>query len=117
MVAIKRSIILTMIVRSQGVLFSMANSGAIKTMKLASRRRWQDCTATTCAISSLEAAALNIGDGGMTYGGEKNMETYYKLGLSKNLDLTADYQFFMNPGHNAARGPVNVFSLRVRGDF
>lgn len=53
----------------------------------------------------------------MTYGGEKNMETCYKLGLSKNLDLTADYQFFMNPGHNAARGPVNVFSLRVRGDF
>jgi len=45
------------------------------------------------------------------------METYYKLGLSKNFDITADYQFFINPGHNAARGPVNVFSLRVRGAF
>lgn len=58
-----------------------------------------------------------IGDGAMTYGGEKNMETYYKLGLSKNFDVTLDYQFFVNPGHNAARGPVNVFSLRARAAF
>jgi high affinity Mn2+ porin len=58
-----------------------------------------------------------VGDGAMTYGGEKNTEIYYKLGLSRNFDITADYQFFVNPGHNAARGPVNVFSLRVRGAF
>ncbi|MGJ0507068.1 MAG: carbohydrate porin [Methylocystis sp.] len=58
-----------------------------------------------------------IGDGAMTYGGEKNLEAYYKLGLSRNFDLTADYQLFINPGHNAARGPVNVFALRVRGAF
>lgn len=58
-----------------------------------------------------------IGDGAMSYGGEKNMETYYKLGLSKNFDVTFDYQFFVNPGHNMARGPVNVFSLRARAAF
>jgi high affinity Mn2+ porin len=58
-----------------------------------------------------------IGDGAMTYGGEKNLETYYKVGFSKNFDMTFDYQFFVNPGHNMARGPVNVFALRVRGAF
>ena len=58
-----------------------------------------------------------IGDGALTYAGEKNMETYYKLGLSKNFDVTLDYQFFVNPAHNSARGPVNVFSLRVRAAF
>jgi high affinity Mn2+ porin len=58
-----------------------------------------------------------IGDGAMTYGGEKNMETYYKIGLSKNFDVTLDYQFFVNPAHNMARGPVNVFTLRARAAF
>jgi len=58
-----------------------------------------------------------IGDGAMKYGGEKNMESYYKLGLCKNFDVTLDYQLFVNPGHNMARGPVNVFSLRARAAF
>ncbi len=58
-----------------------------------------------------------IGDGAMTYGGEKNMEAYYKIGLGRNADITFDYQFFVNPGHNSARGPVNVFGLRARAAF
>jgi high affinity Mn2+ porin len=58
-----------------------------------------------------------IGDGAMSYAGEKNMETYYKIGLGKNADITFDYQLFVNPGHNSARGPVNVFGLRARAAF
>jgi hypothetical protein len=27
--------------------------------------------------------------------------------------LTLDYQFIADPGHNAARGPVSVVSLRL----
>ena len=58
-----------------------------------------------------------IGDGAMAYGGEKNTETYYKIGLSKNFDITFDHQLFVNPAHNMARGPVNVFTLRARAAF
>jgi high affinity Mn2+ porin len=58
-----------------------------------------------------------MGDGAISYGGEKNFETYYKLGFGKNMDATLDYQFFVNPAHNMARGPVNVFSLRLRAAF
>lgn len=61
--------------------------------------------------------SVYIGDGALTYGGEKNLETYYKLGLSKNLDVTLDYQLLVNPAHNMARGPINIFGLRFRGAF
>lgn len=61
--------------------------------------------------------SVYIGDGALSYGGEKNLETYYKLGLSKNLDVTFDYQLLVNPAHNLARGPINIFGLRVRGAF
>jgi high affinity Mn2+ porin len=58
-----------------------------------------------------------LGDGALSYAGEKNMEAYYKLGLGKNFDVTFDYQFFVNPAHNAARGPASVFGLRARAAF
>jgi hypothetical protein len=31
--------------------------------------------------------------------------------------LTGDYQHIANPGFNAARGPVNVFTVRIHGEF
>ena len=30
---------------------------------------------------------------------------------------TGDYQHITNPGFNAARGPVNVFTVRIHGEF
>jgi high affinity Mn2+ porin len=33
------------------------------------------------------------------------------------LTLTADYQLITNPGYNADRGPVSVFSGRLHGEF
>ncbi|MGJ0394328.1 MAG: carbohydrate porin [Methylocystis sp.] len=53
----------------------------------------------------------------MSYAGEKNMEAYYKLGFGKDMDATFDYQLLVNAAHNAARGPVNVFGLRLRAAF
>jgi len=61
--------------------------------------------------------SVYIGDGALSYGGEKNLEAYYKLGLSKNFDLTFDYQLLVNPAHNLARGPINIFGLRLRAAF
>jgi high affinity Mn2+ porin len=65
----------------------------------------------------LGGLSVYIGDGALAYGGEKNLETYYKVGFGKNLDATLDYQLLVNPAHNSARGPVNVFGLRLRAAF
>jgi high affinity Mn2+ porin len=65
----------------------------------------------------LGGTSVYIGDSALAYGGEKVMETYYKYGLSDGIDVTLDYQFIGNPGHNLARGPVNVFGLRLHAQF
>ncbi len=65
----------------------------------------------------LGGTSVYIGDRALSYAGEKNMEAYYKLGFGENLDATFDYQLLVNPGHNSARGPVNVFGLRLRAAF
>ena len=65
----------------------------------------------------LGGTSVYIGDGALSYGGEKNVEAYYKIGFGKNMDATLDYQLLVNPAHNSARGPINVFALRLRGAF
>ncbi|MGJ0511251.1 carbohydrate porin [Methylocystis sp.] len=65
----------------------------------------------------LGGTSVYIGDGALSYGGEKNMEAYYKIGFGKNMDATFDYQLLVNPAHNSARGPINVFGLRLRAAF
>jgi high affinity Mn2+ porin len=76
-------------------------------------------------ISSAHVAFLNagglgilIGDGQLTnYGTEKILEAYYSVALNSWTKLTFDYQFIANPGYNADRGPVNVFSARAHWQF
>ena len=53
----------------------------------------------------------------LAYGDEKVLETFYKWGVYDWLETTVDYQFLTNPGYNTVRGPVNLFSLRVRAEF
>jgi high affinity Mn2+ porin len=65
----------------------------------------------------LGGTSVYIGDGALSYAGEKNMEAYYKIGFGKDIDATLDYQLLVNPAHNSARGPINVFGLRVRAAF
>jgi high affinity Mn2+ porin len=66
-----------------------------------------------------EAGGLGIlaGDGALSYGLEKSLETYYKFQIGKNLNATADYQYVINPAYNAARGPVSILSARLHWDF
>ena len=61
--------------------------------------------------------SVYIGDGALSYGGEKVLEAYYKYGVMDGVDVTLDYQFIANPGHNVARGPVNIFGLRLHAQF
>jgi high affinity Mn2+ porin len=58
-----------------------------------------------------------IGDGALNYRRERILETYYAYALTKQLTLTADYQFITNPAYNADRGPVHIFSGRLHGEF
>ena len=67
----------------------------------------------------LAAGGLGIlvGDGALTYAPENVIETYYAFQLRKGLVMTADYQYLGNPAYNAVRGPVHVFSGRLRASF
>jgi high affinity Mn2+ porin len=58
-----------------------------------------------------------IGDGQLNYRPEKILEAYYAYSLNKWATLTLDYQFIDNPGYNADRGPVSVFSGRLHAQF
>lgn len=58
-----------------------------------------------------------IGDGQLNYRPEQILEAYYAYGLNKWTTLTFDYQFIVNPGYNADRGPVSIFSGRLHAEF
>jgi high affinity Mn2+ porin len=58
-----------------------------------------------------------IGDGQLNYRPERILEAYYAYSLNKWATLTIDYQFIANPGYNADRGPVSVFSGRLHAQF
>jgi len=71
-------------------------------------------------IAFLNAGGLGIlvGDGQLTnYGLERIFEAYYSYALTASTRLTFDYQFIVNPGYNADRGPVNVFAGRLHWQF
>jgi high affinity Mn2+ porin len=67
----------------------------------------------------LEAGGLGIldGDGALTYGSEKVLETYYDRQIRKNVHGTLDYQFIDNPAFNRDRGPVSAVSCRFHYEF
>jgi high affinity Mn2+ porin len=39
------------------------------------------------------------------------------MSVVKGVTLTFDYQFMMNPGYNADRGPISIFSGRLHVEF
>jgi hypothetical protein len=55
-----------------------------------------------------------LGDGRLNYGNELVFETYYNIQLVRLFQVTLDYQHIENPGYNRDRGPVNVYSVRLR---
>jgi high affinity Mn2+ porin len=48
---------------------------------------------------------------------EQVFEAYYSWQLTPSTAITADYQFFANPGFNGDRGPVNLFAGRIHSQF
>lgn len=60
---------------------------------------------------------LFIGDGYLVYAPENVLETYYRLDVVRNVELTFDWQYIQNPAYNQVRGPVDVYGLRLHLDF
>jgi high affinity Mn2+ porin len=59
-----------------------------------------------------------IGDGQLPhYAPEEIFETYYNVKLFERLYCAVDYQYAQNPGYNADRGPVGIYSARVHVEF
>jgi high affinity Mn2+ porin len=60
---------------------------------------------------------FNIGDGRLNYAWERTVETYYRAAVTKNMFLTFDYQYVINPAYNRDRGPVSVYSVNAHIEF
>jgi high affinity Mn2+ porin len=58
-----------------------------------------------------------IGDGRLNYGLEKIAETYYAMKITRQITLSADYQYVVNPAYNRDRGPVSIFGVRAHAEF
>jgi high affinity Mn2+ porin len=58
-----------------------------------------------------------IGDGEIKAAKESSLDLFYSLNLRKSFWFTGDFQRVANPGFNATRGPVNIFTMRVHGEF
>jgi high affinity Mn2+ porin len=58
-----------------------------------------------------------IGDGRLNYQLEKVLEAYYSVSVTNWATVSFDYQFIADPGYNADRGPVSIFSARLHAEF
>jgi high affinity Mn2+ porin len=58
-----------------------------------------------------------LGDGGLNYGRENIVETYYTVHVWRGIYLAPGYQHFTNPGYNRDRGPVDVPTFRAHVEF
>ena len=62
-------------------------------------------------------AGILAGDGALSYGWEKILETYYDFQIWKAMHGTLDVQFIENPAFNRDRGPVTVLGARLHWEF
>ena len=89
-------------------------------------RRWhrpQDKVAAALVVNgisgdhrrylALGGQGFILGDGGLNYGLEKIVETYYTAHLWRGISIAADYQHVQDPGYNQDRGPTSVVSFRI----
>jgi hypothetical protein len=75
-------------------------------------------------ISSIHAQYLAmggmdgfVGDGHLHQAPETAFEAFYSLNLFKAVWLAPDFQEIWSPGFNSDRGPVEIISGRVHGEF
>ena len=66
---------------------------------------------------ALGGLGIMLGDGGLTYGSEKIVETFYTAHLWRGFSMSYDFQHLTNPGYNQVRGPVAVSAVRFHTEF
>ena len=63
--------------------------------------------------SKVGGTGILNGDGNLSYGSEKVLETYYDFPIGKAAHFALDYQLVTDPAFNNDRGPVSVFAMRL----
>ena len=58
-----------------------------------------------------------LGDGGLNYGRENILETYYTAHIWRGIYVAPGAQRINNPGYNRDRGPVTVPTFRLHVEF
>jgi high affinity Mn2+ porin len=58
-----------------------------------------------------------LGDGGLNYGRENIVESYYTAHIWRGIYIAPGVQHINNPGYNRDRGPVTVPSFRAHVEF
>ncbi len=58
-----------------------------------------------------------VGDGTIRASSERAIDAFYSFNFHKGLWLAGDYQRITNPGFNTDRGPVNILSVKIHGEF
>jgi hypothetical protein len=58
-----------------------------------------------------------LGDGGLRYGRENIVETYYTAHVWRGIYMAPGLQHIVNPGYNRDRGPVLIPSFRLHLEF
>lgn len=58
-----------------------------------------------------------VGDGRIRAASERVLDLFYSVNLHRTFWLAGDYQRVTNPGFNADRGPVNILSVKLHGEF
>jgi high affinity Mn2+ porin len=110
----------------QNEAWSFSDVDRTATLGLSVKGQWWDRPNDTFGVAGVinaishvhqeffEAGGTGIlaGDGNLSYGLEKIVETYYDFQIRQKLHGALDYQFVTDPAFNRARGPVNVFGAR-----
>jgi high affinity Mn2+ porin len=67
----------------------------------------------------LEAGGTDMldGDGALTYGPEKVLETYYDFRIWRTVHGAVDYQYVVDPAFNQDRGPLSILGARLHWGF
>jgi high affinity Mn2+ porin len=58
-----------------------------------------------------------IGDGTIHAAAETAVDVFYSANFLKSFWLAGDYQRISNPAFNSDRGPVDIVSLKIHGEF
>ena len=58
-----------------------------------------------------------VGDGRINAGAEEAIDAFYSFNLHRTFWLAGDYQRIVDPGFNRDRGPVDIISFKLHGEF